>query len=146
MRESNLFNLKNKILGGNILLNKISDDTYRILEFGEFKPMLANGHLIENSLAEILKKYVSDQIYSFKKVAIWRKATNETRNDYIEINFTNNINLENFNEAEFDGFRIYKLLNESIYVSPSLKEKIVQEYEKISELEFENREPLYVGY
>ena len=128
-----------------VLVDKLSDEKYRVLEFGKFKPILQSGILVDTRIAEILSKYVPDQIDSVNKVTIWRKSTDETWNNYSKIEIKHNLNLENFKSAKYDGFRIYLLMFNEIYISSALKEKLIAEYEKINELDFINEWPKYAG-
>ncbi|MCB9261275.1 MAG: hypothetical protein H6607_02710 [Flavobacteriales bacterium] len=145
----NLFALENQCdpnkFGKEVHLDKISDDMYRVSEFGIFKPILEGGNLVDNSIAEILCKYVADQISSIKEVKIWRKSTDETWNNYSEIIYKNHLNLKNIKRVKSDGFRIYQLYFDRIYVSSNLKEKLILECEKSDKLEFDNEFPMYVA-
>lgn len=143
MRKSNLYQLNNKKVAKGVLLDKIEENKYRILEFGEFMPILNGGNLVNNSIAEILQKYVPEQIESVKKVIIWRKSTSETWTNYCEIEVKNHLDLETYESAEFDGFRIYQLYYDAICISPSLKDKLISEYANVDELDFINDFPNY---
>ena len=106
-----------------VLVDKISEGKYRVLEFGKFKPILCSGCLVDNSIAVVLSKYVPDQIGKVNKVTIWRKATDQTWTNYSEIEIKNALDLENFNTAEHDGFRIYLLMYNDIYIFFGIKGK-----------------------
>lgn len=146
MNKPELYLLTNKNNNEkDVIVDKIEEGKFRVLEFGKFHPILNNGYLIDNSIAEILKKYVSEQIEFAKNVIIWRKATNETWNNYSEIKIKNHLNLEQFKSAEFNGNRIYHLMNNDIYISSELKNKLISDCKKINELEFIKELPLYAG-
>jgi hypothetical protein len=147
MDKSNLYWLRNHedYLDKDLLLYELSGSNYRIFQFGKFKPILHNGLLVENRIAEILTKYVGDQIRFTNKATIWRKSTDEKWTNYSEIGIKNNLELDNFQNAKYDGLRIYSLMYEHIFISSELKEKLIAEYEKINELDFINDCPLYGG-
>lgn len=126
-----------------VITDKISEHKYRVLEFGKFKPILNDIQLIDNSVVEILKKHASDQIEVINRVAIWRKSTDEVWTNYSEIVLKNNLTLKSFPDAKHDGFRIYLLMNDRIYISSDLMDKLISECEKINELDFIKDWPLY---
>jgi hypothetical protein len=143
MNKPNLYWLKNKSIEKDILLDKVNDGKFRVLEFGKFQPILCGGILIDNSIAEVFQKYVPEQIGSINKVIIWRKSTAETWANYSEIQIKNHLDLKTFKSAKFDGFRIHQLYYDAIYISSDLKDKLISECEKVNELEFINERPLY---
>ena len=55
----------------------------------------------------------------------------------------NHLDLENFKNAEFEGFKIYQLFYDSIYISQALKDKLVSECEKLNDLDFIREFPRY---
>lgn len=148
MEKSNLFCLTDNDNGHHereVLLDKMSDQKFRVLEFGKFKPVLCNGTLVEESIAEVLQKYVPDQIGQVTPVIIWRKSTDETWTNYCEIEVRNHLDLDNFGNARYDGYRIYHLMYDSLYISPALKDKFILEHKKIDGLNFVNEWPTYGG-
>lgn len=126
-----------------VVLDRISDGKFRVLEFGDLKPILYGGNLVSNAIAVIFKKYVPEQIDSVKNVTIWRKSTGETWTNYSEIRFKNQLDLENFEKVAFDRLRVYQLMHDHIYISKELMDKFMSEYVNIEELEFENNWPIY---
>jgi len=146
MNKSELYWLKNKNdIERDVIVDKIENGKFQVLEYGKFYPILNNGYLIENSIAEILKEYVPEQIGSMKKVTVWRKATDEVWDNYSEIQIKINLNLEQLKNAKFDDYRIYHLMHNDIYISSKLKDKLIAECEKANELEFANDWPKYAG-
>jgi hypothetical protein len=144
MHKPELYWIRNKYYTEKeVLVDKIGENKFRILEFGKFYPILSQGCLIDNCIAEVLQKYVPEQIELLKKVTIWRKATNEIWSNYSEIQIKNHLDLKEFESAKFDGFRIYHLMHNDIYVSSELKEKLLAEYGSASEIEFVNEWPKY---
>jgi len=143
MRKTNLYQLNNKEFGKEVLLDKIEESKYRILEFGKFKPILNGGNIVHNSIAEIFQKYVPEQIEAVNNVIIWRKSTSETWTNYSEIEVKNHLDVETYENAEFDGFRIYQLYYDVICISSSLKDKLISEYVNVDELNFINDWPTY---
>lgn len=143
MNKPNLYWLKNKSIEKQVLLDKVNDGKFHVLEFGNFQPILCSGTLIDNSIAAVFLKYVPDQIGLVNKVIICRKSTEETWVNYSEIEIKNHLDLETFKNAKFDGFRIYQLYYDAIYISSDLKDKLISECEKVNELEFINERPLY---
>jgi len=143
MNKPNLYWIKNKSTEKQVLLDKVNDGKFRVLEFGNFQPILCGGTLIDNSIAEVFIKYVPDQIGSVKKVIIWRKSTEEVWNNYSEIEIKNHLDLETFKNAKFDGFKIHQLYYDAIFISSDLKNKLISECEKVNELEFIDEIPLY---
>ena len=147
MDKSNLYWLTNKedYCEKTVIVDKINENKYRVLEFGQFKPILHGGHLIDNSIAAILNKYAADQITAINQVIIWRKSTDETRTDYSEIELKHQLDLETFKTAVYDGYRIYLLMDNQIYISAALMDKLISEYGKANELGFIKEWPLYAG-
>lgn len=144
MNKSELYWLKNKNdIEKDVIVDKIENGKFRVLEYGKFHPILCGGYLVDNSIAEILQKYVPEQIESSNKVIIWRKATDETWNNYSELQIKNHLDLKEFESAKFDGLRVYQLMHNQIYISSELKEKFISECKKILELEFSTEWPLY---
>ena len=143
MSKSYLYQLYNKELGKKVLVDKIEENKYRILEFGIFKPILNGGFLVNNSIVRIFQKYVPEQIQTVREVIIWRKSTNETWTNYSEIELKNHLDLETYKNVELDGYKIYNLYNDIICVSSLLKDKLISEYENLDELEFNNDWPCY---
>jgi hypothetical protein len=136
---------KNYYLEKEVLVDKFGQDSYRVLEFGKFYPILGNGYLIENSVAEILEKYVFEQIGFMNNVTVWRKATNQVWDNYSEISLKNHLRLDELTGASSDGYRIYHLVHDAIYVSTALKDRLMEECSIADELEFTNEWPLYGG-
>lgn len=146
MNKPNLYWLTNKNREKEVHVDKINDNKYSVLEFGAFKPIITSTLvLVDNSIAAILHKYVSEQISPSNKVTIWRKSTDETWTNYSEIEVSNKLDLESFENAKYDGFRIYQLPFNELYISAALKEKIESEYERSIELDFTNDWPQYAG-
>ncbi len=145
MNKSELYWLKNKNdIEKDVIVDRIENGKFRVLEYGKFYPILCGGYLVDNSITEILLKYVPEQIESSNKVMIWRKATDETWNNYSELHIKNHLDLEDFEDAKFDGLKIYLLMHNQIFISSELKEKFISECKKIQEIEFSNEYPLYV--
>lgn len=146
MYKTELYWLKNRNdTEKDVVVDKIEEEKFRVLEFGKFYPILNHGYLVDNSIAEVLQKYVAEQIELVKKVTIWRKSTDEVWHNYSEIQIKNHLDLQKFKSAKFDGYRIYHLMYNDIYVSHELKDKLIAESGKANEIEFINEWPMYAG-
>ncbi|MFK7000279.1 hypothetical protein V3Q90_05575 [Flavobacterium oreochromis] len=142
--QTNLFLFTNKrSFEKEVQLDKISETKYRILEYGEFRPILHGGKIIENAIAEILIKHVPEQISSITKITIWRKSTNETWDNYSELKLKNHLDLVSFKNANSDGLKIYQLFYDSLYISSDLKDKIISEYQSVNSINFINKWPTH---
>jgi hypothetical protein len=127
-------------------LIKLKDERYQVSEIGTFRNLL-DGYgcaLIENKIADILKKYVSEQI-DLKQVIIFRRATKEEWTNYSELIMKNKIEINEYYQTESSGLNIYGILNGLIYVSADLKELIENELTDLSDLEFKRGLPLMTG-
>ena len=130
-----------------VLLLQLEDNKYYVREFGKFKPILnaAGAILVENQLAAIFQKYAADQIESVQNVTIHRRATDETWANYVSIVFKHDLEVQKFENADSDGVKIYTFMNNEIYVTSALKNKIELEYKDLKEIEFINEIPLVAG-
>jgi hypothetical protein len=129
-----------------VSLIKLKDGRYQISEFGTFRKVLDGfGYsLIENKIADILKKYVSDQI-ELNPIVIFRRATNEEWTNYSELKMRNQIEFKDYYKTESIGLKIYGILNGLIYVSAELKSIIEKELTDLTDIEFKRGLPLMAG-
>ncbi|MFD0991691.1 MULTISPECIES: hypothetical protein [Tenacibaculum] len=129
-----------------VSLIKLKDERYQVSEIGAFRNIL-DGYgyaLIDNKIADILKKYVSDQI-DLKQTIIFRRATNEEWTNYSELIMKNKIEFNEYYQTESVGLNIYGILNGLIYVSADLKDLIEKELTDLTDIEFKRGLPLMAG-
>lgn len=126
-----------------VSLIKLKDGKYQISEIGAFRNIL-DGYeyaLIDNKIADILRKYVSDQI-ELNQITIFRRATNEEWLNYSELKIKKEIEYKNYYNTESTGINIYKILSGLIYVSTELKSLIEKELTDLTDIELKRGLPL----
>ena len=125
-----------------VSLIKLKDGRYQLIELGKFKPILDvhECFLIDNRIADLLEKYVSDQI-KLSKVLVFRKATGQEWENYSELIIKNEIMYEEYYKYESTKLEIYRLDKGGIYVSSELKEKIQTALDSEMDLEFKRGLP-----
>lgn len=141
--STNLFRMDNFDSFSTVKLLKVKENEFCVKELGEFNPIL-EGLIIEKELADLINKVVPEQIEVFKKVNIYRKATNESWNNYYLVIAKNNLELEDFEFAEYDDLRFYSFMYSSIYISGDLKKLIESEYSQIKKIEFVKERPFLI--
>ena len=127
-------------------LIKLKDERYQVSEIGAFRNIL-DGYgyaLIDNKIADILKKYVADLI-ELKQIVIFRRATNEKWTNYSELIMKNKIEFNEYYQTESIGLNIYGILDGLIYVSTELKNLIEKELTDLTDIEFKRGLPLMAG-
>ena len=130
-----------------VSLLREDENVFRIIEYGEFKPILNNGPylLFENQLAQVFKNLASEQILRYNEVEIFRQSTNEKWSNYIEIVFKTNLQIDDFDIVDSTGLKVYSFLHESIYVTELLKNRIIESYSNADQIEFNNDRPFLSG-
>lgn len=140
----NNFNYYNK---KEVSLLRETENVFRIIEYGEFKPILNSGPylLLENQLAQIFKNLASEQLLSYHEVEIFRKSTNEKWNNYTEIVFKTNLEINDFDNVDSTGLKIYSFLYNNIYLTELFKNKIIESYSNADQIGFSNDRPFLAG-
>ncbi|WP_439479986.1 hypothetical protein [Chryseobacterium aquaticum] len=130
-----------------VSLLREDENVFRIIEYGDFKPILNQGPylLFENQLAQVFKNLASEQILRYNEVEIFRQSTKEKWNNYTEIVFKTNLQIDDFDIVDSTGLKVYSFLHESIYVTELLKNRIIESYSNADQIAFSNDRPFLSG-
>ena len=129
-----------------VSLIKLKDGRYQVSEFGTFRNIIDGfGYsIIDNKIAEVLNKYVSEYI-ELNPIIIFRRATNEEWTNYSELKMKNQIEFKDYYETKSIGINIYGILNGLIYITAELKKLMEKELSDLTDIEYKQGLPLMAG-
>ena len=126
----NIWHLENKNWTQLILL-RTDKCNFRVVQFGDYKPLLGNTHyiLIDKKYALIFKG-LSKQL-TFQEVTIFDYNLKTETDNYIELNIINTIVTSSIKLEDSKGLKIWKYAG-NVFVSDDLK----TELQKINDDDF----------